>query len=60
MSKIREFASMPKVIIDGKEFIDKKLFIEYARELILEERKDCTLDEQTGIDIALKIFQNLK
>ena len=60
MSSLREFVHMPKVTVNGKEYVDKELFVRYLSELIDQERKDCTEEEQVGLDIALKILQNLK
>lgn len=60
MSAYREYAREPYVQINGKEYIPKDIFIECFVERIQQERKDCTEEEQVGLDIALNILQNLK
>lgn len=60
MSSLKEFAYMPKVTVNGKEYIDKELFIRYFRELIQQERKDCTEEERNGLDISLNMLNSLK
>lgn len=60
MSSLKEFAYMPKVTVNGKEYIDKELFIRYFRELIQQEHKDCTEEERNGLDISLNILNSLK
>lgn len=60
MSIYREFAREPYVEINGKEYIPKDIFIECCAECIRQERKDCTEEEQVGLDIALKVLRNLK
>lgn len=60
MSSLREFVHMPKVIVNGKEYVDKELFIRYFSELIEQERKDCTEEQRDGLDMALIKLYNLK
>lgn len=60
MSAYREFAREPSVEINGKEYIPKDIFIQCFVDRIQQERKDCTEEEQVGLDIALTILQNLK
>ena len=60
MSSIREFVHMPKVTVDGKEYVDKELFVRYLSELIDQERKDCTEEQRDGLDMALIKLYNLK
>lgn len=60
MSSLREFVHMPKVTVDGKEYVDKELFIRYFSELIDQERKDCTEEQRDGLDMALIKLYNLK
>ena len=59
MSSLREFVHMPKVTVDGKEYVDKELFIRYFSELIGQERKDCTEEQRDGLDMALIKLYNI-
>lgn len=60
MGSLREFVHMPKVTVDGKEYVDKELFIRYLSELIDQERKDCTEEQRDGLDMALIKLYNIK
>lgn len=60
MGSLREFVHMPKVTVDGKEYVDKELFVRYLSELIDQERKDCTEEQRDGLDMALIKLYNLK
>ena len=61
MASIKDFAEMPKVTVNGKEFVDREIFVGYAQRLIDQEIK---LEEnervRTGMEIAAQIFCNLK
>ena len=60
MGSLREFVHMPKVTVNGKEYVDKELFIRYLSELIDQERKDCTEEQRDGLDMALIKLYNIK
>lgn len=60
MGSLREFVHMPKVTVDGKEYVDKELFVRYLSELIDQERKDCTEEQRDGLDMALIKLYNIK
>lgn len=60
MSAYSEYAREPDVTVNGREYIPKYIFIECFVERIQQERKDCTAEEQVGLDIALNILHNLK
>ena len=60
MGSLREFVHMPKVTVNGKEYVDKELFVRYLSELIDQERKDCTEEQRDGLDMALIKLYNLK
>lgn len=60
MSAYREWAHEPDVRINGREYIPKDIFIQCFVDRIQQERRDCTEEEQIGLDIALTILQNLK
>lgn len=46
---------MPKVEINGKLFIDKKIFIDYAINLLQQDMEDCfDTDEKRGIELAIE------
>ena len=60
MSSLSEFAHMPKVTVNGKEYVDKELFVRYLSELIDQERKDCTEEQRDGLDMALIKLYNIK
>ena len=61
MANIKDFAEMPKVTVNGKEFVDREIFVGYAQRMIDKEIKLET-DERvkTGMEIATQIFRNLK
>lgn len=60
MSSLREFVHMPKVTVNGKEYVDKELFIRYFSELIDQERDDCAEEQCDGLDIAMIKLYNIK
>lgn len=60
MSSLRELLHMPMVTVDGKEYVDKELFVRYLSELIDQERKDCTEEQRDGLDMALIKLYNIK
>lgn len=58
---IKEYASMPKVEINGKVFVDKELFRGYALHLLTQELKDeMSSEEQLGIETAIHVIANIK
>ena len=50
MNGLKEYASMPKVEINGKRFVDEKILLDILDRKILEERN--------GIDICRNIIAN--
>lgn len=57
---IKDYAHMPIVEIDGKRYVDKKIFVTYA----LNQLEDCMKDafsegEKTGIELSMQILCNI-
>lgn len=51
---IKEYAEMPRVEVNGKQYIDKDIFVGYVLNLLEEEMKDAlSEDEKRGIEIAM-------
>lgn len=61
MANIKDFAEMPKVTVNEKEFVDREIFVSYAQRQIDQEIK-AEEDERvrTGMEIAMQIFRTLK
>lgn len=61
MSRLKDFAEMPKVTVNGKEFVDREIFVEYAQRLIDQEiAMEKEERVRTGLEIAAQIFRTLK
>ncbi len=59
MNGLKEYASMPKVEINGKRFVDEKILLDILDRKILEERKySASREERNGIDICRNIIAN--
>ena len=57
---IKDYTNMPKVEIDGKEYVDREIFIGYAINLLHQERLQATTEEEKlGIDLAVNIIGNI-
>ena len=61
MASIKDFAEMPKVTVNGKEFVDREIFVDYAQRMI-DQEINLETDERvrTGMEIVMQIFRNLK
>ena len=61
MVTIKEYAHMPEVLINGKVFVDKEIFKEYALNLLQQELDDYSLfDEKFGLEIAINVIGNIR
>lgn len=51
---------MPKVTVNGKEFVDKEFFKDKAIMLMKDCKEDCvSQDEKDGIDQAITVLYNM-
>ena len=55
----RKYLDMPKVLVDGRLFVDKEYFVNKVILDIRDRQKDCdSQDESDGMDEAMKILLN--
>ena len=58
---IKDYASMPKVLIDGRVFVDRDIFIGYVLNLLQQELDNYILfDEKFGLEVAMDVIENIK
>lgn len=58
---IKDYASMPQVLIDGRVFVDREIFKGYALNLLKQELDNYVLfDEKFGLEIAIDVIANIK
>ena len=57
---LSEYVNMPRVTINDKVYVDKKILIAYALDLLAYEVKYSeNEDEKLGIEMAMQIIENL-
>lgn len=57
---IKEYGSTPDVLIDGRVFVDKEMFVGYALNLLQQEiNATDSYDERLGIELAKNIIRNI-
>ena len=58
---IKEYADMPKVLIDGRVFVDREVFIGYALNLLQQELDTAMSDnEDIGLRVAMSVIKNIR
>ena len=58
---IKDYAHMPEVLIDGKVFVDRDIFVGYALNLLWQELYNYNLfEEKFGLEIAIDVISNIK
>lgn len=60
MAYLKEYLKQPKVEIQGRKFVDEKLFIELLNDRFEDLKKDCfSDDEKEGIEMCQSLILNL-
>ena len=58
---IREYADMPKVTINGRVFVDREIFREYALNLLQQELDTAMSDnEYIGLRVAMSVIRSIR
>lgn len=58
---IRDYSYMPKVLVNGRVFVDRDIFIGYALNLLQQELDNYSLfDEKFGLEVAMDVISNIK
>lgn len=58
---IKEYASMPQVLIDGRVFVDRELFRGYALNLLQQELDTAMSDnEDIGLRVAMSVISGIR
>lgn len=58
---IKEYGSMPEVLIDGKVFVDREIFREYALNLLQQELDTAmSKNEDIGLRVAMSVIRNIR
>lgn len=57
----KEYADMPKVLIDGRVFVDREVFRSYALNLLQQELDTAMSDnEDIGLRIAMSVISGIR
>lgn len=58
---IKEYASMPQVLIDGRVFVDREVFRGYALNLLQQELDTAMSDnEDIGLRVAMSVISGIR
>ena len=58
---IKEYAEMPKVLVDGRVFVDREIFRNYALNLLQQELDTAMSDnEDIGIRVAMSAIRSIR
>lgn len=58
---IKEYASMPEVLIDGRVFVDREVFRGYALNLLQQELDTAMSDnEDIGLRVAMSVISGIR
>ena len=57
----KEYSEMPKVLIDGRVFVDREVFRSYALNLLQQELNTAMSDnEDIGLRVAMSVIEAIR
>ena len=60
LETLKEYIHRPKITLDGREYVDKKAFVDLVTRKMLVEEKDCeSAEEKLGFEMCIQIIGNL-